>query len=63
MHDVKPNICPPSLCMQEKMKEEFGKEQKKMIEEQEKMKDEHEKELHELKVYSDTSYIYLRMLH
>ena len=49
--------------MQEKMKEEFGKEQKKMIEEQEKMKDEHEKELQELKVYSDTSYIYLRMLH
>ena len=50
IHDIKPNICPPSLCMQEKMKEEFGKEQKKMMEEQEKMREEHEKELQELKV-------------
>ena len=42
-HDIKPNTHLASLCMQEKMKEEFGKEQ-------EKMRDEHEKELQELKV-------------
>ena len=49
-YDIKPNMHLASLCMQEKMKEEFGKEQKKMMEEQEKMREEHEKELQALKV-------------